>query len=1465
MMRKFTQFKKPLIKLAGIFLLLVGLSISSIGQQYDYPVSDSPGQFDYSYNTYTELGWTDFTATETDIITGWEISYTWITDSYPSEGSFWVESPIGTLVQIAGGQSSGTYTVPLIDFNGQAINGLWKIWIEDNYGDGGHQATGITVSFFYTPAGAPGVPTLPDPANGEIFVSSTADLSWTFGDNTETYDLFFGIDNPPTTKVADNLAAITASYDPGTMNFATTYYWQVIGRNASKAETAGPVWSFSTECEPITFPWVEDFEGTFLPDCWSKIVTVGPNDITQSSTQNHTGGGTYSARFSSYSSSSNYNQYLFSPPVTIDAAFTQLSFWHRKYNTTGELLEWGISTSTDPGSFTWTAVSLSNTTWQETLVDLTTYVGQTVYIGFHYYGNYLYYVYLDDVSIDAVPMCPDPTLLTTSAITADGAIFGWNSPESFFDVYVVPNGSPAPDPGSTPTANDVSNPYTWSGGSASADYDWYVRADCGQNNTDVSDWIGPETFTTSCLSVSTFPYTEDFENAGSIPDCWSRVASASNDNWLFVTYMGFGANADHTTGSGYFAAIDDSESPYADPADLYTPIFDLSGMSAPQLSFYYWIGSYVNSSTIFVDIFDGTSWNNDVAILTANGQWDQYTIDLSAYQSSATQIRFSGEEYTATYSYQSDISLDDVTIQEAPTATLTWFNLQWPGTATVEQGENVNVYAQCYEGGVTEPDGPGIGIECWIGYSTSDTDPALWTDWVTADYNYGADDPLFNNDEYYLGLGAAQGLPAGTYYYASRYRYLGGPFTYGGFQGGAWDGTTNVSGVLTVNPCPASITSFPWSEGFENTVAPACWNEVIVNDPGTDPDWSKYGTTVHPSGAPAVEGSFMAGFNSWTCPDFASARLESPFLDFTGMTDVDMAIWVLHETGFSSAVNEGIRVQVSTDGVNWSAGEFIQRYGPVNSWERHVIDLSAYDGQTVMIGILGVSDYGNDVYVDAITIPATTVWTGATSNDWHDGANWTLGVPTGNTDVTIPVGLSNYPTLSSAGYCYGMLMESDASGTATLIDNGNLTMNGTAKVQRYLDAQYTPPTGNDNWHFVSPPVNGATANMFHLPGSTGLNVYLQGFDEATNTYNEIIDVATPLNPMQGYAVWVDGANATPSVTDWTFEFVGDLNSGTFGSVSNLTRQVNGDDGGNNLVGNPYPSAIDWDAAGWTKVNTMASIYVEDQGNWGIYTTGSGSSGSGNQGQFVAPGQGFFVFVNDGSAPDVGTLIMDNSVRTHINTAFLKNSYSNYLRLEATGNGRNDIAVVHFVEGANELFDGQEDARKLFAHDASYPQIYTIADKALAANALPETTMIPMGFFAGIDGTYTIEAIEINDIPSVWLEDTFLGTFTNLTVESYSFDYSVNDASERFILHFAPLGMENDLESLVNIYSIDKDVHIVLTEVSNGNIEIFNMMGQEITHSGIIGTRTVLTLQETGYYLVVVTSDDGIVTKKVFIK
>jgi len=267
-------------------------------------------------------------------------------------------------------------------------------------------------------------------------------------------------------------------------------------------------------------------------------------------------------------------------------------------------------------------------------------------------------------SFTTLASCIEPSALTEANITTSGADLGWTQLGVTSSWNIEYGASSFVQGTGTMITGTLTNPYALGGLTENTTYDWYVQADCGGG--DVSTWAGPSTFTTLCSVIASFPAVEDFENSGAIPDCWNSIPSADGDDWSYVTTMGFGANVDHTSGSGYFAAIDDSETPIANPDILLSPYYDTSGLTTPQLSFWYWIGNHVNSSTLYVDVWDGASWNDDVLTLTANGQWDPITLDITSYSSTSTQIRFRGEEYYTAYSYESDICLDDVTIMETP-------------------------------------------------------------------------------------------------------------------------------------------------------------------------------------------------------------------------------------------------------------------------------------------------------------------------------------------------------------------------------------------------------------------------------------------------------------------------------------------------------------------------------------------------------------------------------------------------------------------------------------------------------------------------------------------------------------------------------------------------------------------------------------------------------------------------------
>ncbi|MCX6266630.1 MAG: T9SS type A sorting domain-containing protein [Bacteroidetes bacterium] len=139
-----------------------------------------------------------------------------------------------------------------------------------------------------------------------------------------------------------------------------------------------------------------------------------------------------------------------------------------------------------------------------------------------------------------------------------------------------------------------------------------------------------------------------------------------------------------------------------------------------------------------------------------------------------------------------------------PPVVITFANLQDPPSGTIEPGQPFQVFGKALIPGITGLAIPAAGLEAWIGYSNSNVDPALWTDWVPATYMM----PLGGADEFITNLGPAI-TTTGTWYYATRFRYNGGSFLYGGYSstgGGFWDGTANVSGVLTVQNPPVPVT-----------------------------------------------------------------------------------------------------------------------------------------------------------------------------------------------------------------------------------------------------------------------------------------------------------------------------------------------------------------------------------------------------------------------------------------------------------------------------------------------------------------------------------------------------------------------------------------------------------------------------------------------------------------------------------
>ena len=440
----------------------------------------------------------------------------------------------------------------------------------------------------------------------------------------------------------------------------------------------------------------------------------------------------------------------------------------------------------------------------------------------------------------------------------------------------------------------------------------------------------------------------------------------------------------------------------------------------------------------------------------------------------------------------------------------------------------------------------------------------------------------------------------------------------------------------------------------------------------------------------------------------------------------------------------------------------------------------------------------------------------------------------------------------------GLILKSDASGTACFIDNGPIVYgakgSGGISVERYIPSK-------DEWHYVSTPVKNSTAQFF--AGS-----YLNSYDTENSAWVAFSSLDQAVNTMQGYS------NKLPvGFNGQTITFSGELNTARTSALSiNLT---NGGDS-YNLVGNPFPSVIDWDNVNWTKTNVANALYIwnSSTGSYSSYVAGVGVN---NGSRFIAPMQGFFV---EATGANPSLQIDNNSVRVDQATDFLKNEdeIQNLLRLQISNSDFQDEIVIRFDESASEEFDEQFDARKMFGKK-DVPQLFSVnlANEELSINTLKSvklTDIIKLGVKAENAGNYTIYASNLksfSEFVSIILEDRLTGQFINLRVQpSYSFSHIGGAVENRFFLHFKDYTEINELEvSEAFAYSSFGNLYITIDKNENYNqLAIYNMNGQLVKHVEIVSSSLItINIQDLakGVFIVQLISETNTQQQKIIIE
>lgn len=437
--------------------------------------------------------------------------------------------------------------------------------------------------------------------------------------------------------------------------------------------------------------------------------------------------------------------------------------------------------------------------------------------------------------------------------------------------------------------------------------------------------------------------------------------------------------------------------------------------------------------------------------------------------------------------------------------------------------------------------------------------------------------------------------------------------------------------------------------------------------------------------------------------------------------------------------------------------------------------------------------------------------------------------------ITLPAGTCATVTGSLQTASGGWLQMKHGS---SLITTGSITNLG--NITNELDIS------DGEYHILASPNNNTLSGMF-------VGDYLLEWNEPNQEWTYVTSTELPLIPATGYFLWGMAKNTTHT-------FSGTPNTGN--QAVALTASGSGTQQGFNLVGNPYPSSIDWSLLD----ETYGAIYYWNPTS-GTYVSWIAGTGSGSQ--FAAPMQGFFIYT-----PSAGTFALGNSVRTHEGA----NSYyklpdekisDDALVLLATRENSADELHLVFDPMAAAGFELQRDAWKLKSTTAGVIQLYSLCpDGNLSIDHRPMQEIIQLGFSLDQESQCSIELKEFIGSETLWLEDTKENTFTELNQTAYSFLWEVNDSEHRFRLHRTLTSLPNAMRpDEVEVYSYGKTLFLrSQSDPKKVWVDVIDMTGKMVSSENLIlhGTTAIELVLPPAAYAVRLSTGNQRTVKKIII-
>jgi hypothetical protein len=443
-----------------------------------------------------------------------------------------------------------------------------------------------------------------------------------------------------------------------------------------------------------------------------------------------------------------------------------------------------------------------------------------------------------------------------------------------------------------------------------------------------------------------------------------------------------------------------------------------------------------------------------------------------------------------------------------------------------------------------------------------------------------------------------------------------------------------------------------------------------------------------------------------------------------------------------------------------------------------------------------------------------------------------------------------------------------AENSASLVQKDDAsTFTGVMTVKRN-----SAPMKLFDYSYWSAPVTGWTLNQL---SPLTLSDKYYSFSPTINNWVSIAGGAQMMTPSKGYIVRAPQGWSLTNPTSGVYNatFVGTANNGIIPIA--LTKSASS----MNLIGNPYPSAIDIDQflldavnSGvingtvylWTHNTAISSLIP---GNWvynytaddyakynltgGVQSASSAITGGTTPTGKIASGQAFFIEVNSSLPPGTYTAYFRNAMRLQgNNTEFYKSSvdtvsktaYSNQERGRvwlsmSNSAGAYSQLLLGYLAGATNAFDSMYDG-KIFSAGNNLT-FYTNGEAgalSIEGRALPfnDTQVIPLAYNTTAPGNFTIGIDKTDGLftgHGVYLHDKLTGIMHDLTTGSYTFFTTSGVNQKRFELKFRSdfgfLGSEPAIgNNKVDVYK-EENIIQLHASVKMSSIVIYDLQGRTL--------------------------------------